>query len=214
MSPKRHGAVLSSRRTSPGFRRLAAFAGCLEAGLHAQNAEPAPKLTPAEQAAVEQNPVLKEQYLRLARVQELLLAEARKADWEKQPEVQLLMERAHEKALAESWLKRFRSAAGVSLGGRTDHCMGRAQAAFATPRQHLLAQIFIACPKGADKAAVAKADAKLAAVRKRLASADEDFATIAGTESEDQAAPRAAAKSAGSATRKSSPNSAPLSCAC
>lgn len=184
--------VLCRRRTPPGGLCRVWLALGLATSLKAQNAEPILKLTPAEQAAVEQNPALKEQYLRLARAQELLLAEARKADWEKQPDVQLLMERAREKALAESWLESV-SAPPPEYPSEAELLAAWEQrkAAFATPRQHRLAQIFIACPKGADKATAAKAEAKLAQLRKRLASADEDFATIAATASEDRSsAPR------------------------
>lgn len=145
------------------------------------------ELTPAEQSVLESNPALKEQYLQLTRAQQLLLAEARNAKWHEQPEVQLRMERARDKALAESWLESvaapppdFPSEAELQAAWE------QRKTAFATPRQYRLAQIFIACPAGADKAVTAKAEARLAAVKKRLAGAGEDFATIARSESEDK----------------------------
>lgn len=150
-------------------------------------AQAQPDLTPAEQAALESNPALKEQYLQLARAQQLLLAEARKAKWDEQPEVQLRMERARDKALAESWLESIAAPApDYPSEAELKAAWEQRKASFATPRQHRLAQIFIACPKGADQAAVARAEARLAAVKKRLSGAGEDFATIARSESEDK----------------------------
>ena len=145
-------------------------------------------LDPTEQAALASDPALLRQYLQLAHAQQLLLAEARKAKWEERPEVQLKLERAREKALAESWLQ---SIAEPPPEFPSDDELKAAweerKASFATPRQYRLAQIFIACPKSAGKAALQKAEAKLAVVKMRLASPNEDFATIARSDSEDKA---------------------------
>lgn len=147
-----------------------------------------PKLSAAEQAALDSNPALKEKYLHLARAQQMLLAESSKAKWDERPEVQAAIARARDKAISESWLE---SVATPPLDYPSEAELKTAweerRASFATPRQHRLAQIYIACPKSADKATVAKAGAKLADVKKRLASADEDFATVARTASEDKA---------------------------
>ncbi len=160
------------------------FCGVLLGGASAQE----PKLSAAEQAALDSNPTLKEQYLHLARAQQMLLAEARKAKWDERPEVQAAIARARDKALAESWLESVATPPpDYPSEAELKSAWEERRASFATPRQHRLAQIYIACPKGADKATVAKAEAKLAAVKKRLASADEDFASVARTASEDKA---------------------------
>jgi peptidylprolyl isomerase len=51
------------------------------------------------------------------------------------------------------------------------------------PRQYHLAQIYISCPKGADKATEDKAQAKLESVQKALKAGD--FATVAKAQSDD-----------------------------
>ena len=53
------------------------------------------------------------------------------------------------------------------------------------PRQYHLAQIYIACPKGADKAAEEKAQARVDALGKALKGGD--FASIAKSQSDDAA---------------------------
>jgi len=146
------------------------------------------KLNPAEQAELKSDPALLRQYLQLAHAQQLLLGEARKAKWEERPEVKVKLERAREKALAESWLQSIADPPPeFPSEDELKAAWEERKASFATPRQYRLAQIFIASPKGANKGAVQKAEAKLAAVKKRLAFYKEDFATIARSDSEDKA---------------------------
>ena len=146
------------------------------------------KLDPAEQAALTKDPELLKQVVQLMLAQRLLLNEARRNKWEERPEVQAKMERARETALAESWLQSVAAPpADYPNDGEIKAAYDAQKEALATPRQYQLAQIYIACPKGADKAAVQKAGTKLAAVKRMLSAYEEDFAAIARRESEDAA---------------------------
>ena len=144
------------------------------------------RLDAAEQAALTRDPRLHKQVVQLMVAQRLLLQEARNNKWDERPDVQAKMERAREAALAESWLQSVAAPPAEFPNGEELKAAYEARRdSFATPRQYRLAQIFIACPKGADKAAVQKAEVKLSAVKKSLASYREDFSSIARRESED-----------------------------
>jgi parvulin-like peptidyl-prolyl isomerase len=145
------------------------------------------KLDSAEQAALAKDPALLKQFQSLMRAQTLLLKEARKNKWEERPEVQAKMERARDAALAESWLQSVTAPPpGYPDDGELTKAYEERKASFATPRQYRLAQIFIARPAGRDRNTVKKAEAKLAAVKQRLAAYKENFSDIARAESEDR----------------------------
>ena len=179
-----------------GMRRVMLTAACF-LNVQIARAEPAPisdadlrasvaKLDAAEQAALTKDPALRQQVVQLMVAQRLLLQEARNNKWDERPDVQVKMERAREAALAESWLQSVAAPpAGFPGEDELKAAYDARRESFATPRQYQLAQIYIACPKGADKATVQKAEVKLAAVKKSLASSKEDFSTIARRESED-----------------------------
>ena len=146
------------------------------------------RLDAVEQAALTKDPALLKQVVQLMLAQRLLLNEARQNKWDERPEVQVKMERARETALAESWLQSVAAPPADYPNGEEIKAAYEAQKeALAAPRQYQLAQIYIACPKGADQAAVQKAGTKLAAVKRMLSAYEEDFATIARRESEDAA---------------------------
>jgi parvulin-like peptidyl-prolyl isomerase len=147
------------------------------------------KLDPAERAALARDPALLKQVVRLTLVQRLLLREARKNKWDEQPQVQDQIERAKDKALAESWLQSVAEPPADYPGEDELKAAWEARKdSLATPRQYRLAQIFIACPKSADKNTVKKAEAKLASVKAKLAAYRQDFAAIARAESDEPAA--------------------------
>ncbi len=145
-------------------------------------------LDASEQAALTNDPALLKQVVQLMLAQRLLLNESRENKWHERPEVQAKIERASETALAESWLQSVAApAADYPNDAEIKAAYEAGKTSFATPRQYRLAQIFIACPKGAGKTAVKHAEAKLAAVKAHLASYKEDYSTIARRESEDSA---------------------------
>jgi parvulin-like peptidyl-prolyl isomerase len=183
------------------FRLLSLVFGALCSGAGGGRAEPAdPKvkadevmasvalLDAREQAALAEDPALLKQLVQLTLGQRLLLHEARAAGWNERQEVKAKIERAKDTVLAESWLQSV-SAPPPEYPDEAEikEAYEAQKAALATPRQFRIAQIFIACPPNSDKSATRKAEAKLAAVTKKLAAYEIDFATIARTDSEDTA---------------------------
>ena len=183
------------------FRLLFFVFGALCSGTGGGRAEPVePKvkadevmasvalLDAREQAALAEDPALLKQLVQLTLGQRLLLHEARAAGWPERQDVKAKIERAKDTVLAESWLQSVSSPPPEYPGEPEIKEAYEAQKALlATPRQFRIAQIFIACPANADKSVIRKAEAKLAAVTKKLAAYELDFAAIARTDSEDTA---------------------------
>lgn len=145
------------------------------------------KLDAREKAALVSDPALLKQVVQLTMSQRLLLQEARANKWEERPEVKAKLERAHDSALAESWLQSLVAPPpGYPNEVEIKAAYDAQKASLAMPRQFRIAQIFIACPRNADKSVARKAEAKLAAVKEKLASYKEDFAAIARTDSEEK----------------------------
>ena len=141
-----------------------------------------------EKAALAADPALLTKVLRLTHAQQLLLREARAEGWEDRPGVRAKLERARNTALAESWLEaKSIPPADYPSAEELAAAWEARKDGFARPRQHLLAQIFIACPRGAAPDTEQRARTKLAEVRKRLDSATGDFASVARATSEDVA---------------------------
>lgn len=140
-----------------------------------------------EQAALARDPSLLNQFVRSIIAQQLLLKEAVAAKWDQQPASEVRLERIRQGAIAEGYLQ---SVSKVPEGYPSEAELKAAyeanKAAFLVPKQFRLAQIFIAAPPSADKTAVAKAQAKVDAVRASLKSPDADFGAVARTNSEEQ----------------------------
>lgn len=139
-----------------------------------------------ELAAVSRDPALLNQVVRSLLVQRLLYREAVAKKWDQSPEAKAQLERLRQSAITESYLQ--------SVSQPPENWPGDAEvtaayeankAAFLIPRQHRLAQIFIALPKNADADATEKAQARLNAVKKKLEDKQADFAAIARTESDE-----------------------------
>jgi parvulin-like peptidyl-prolyl isomerase len=184
-----------TRQTRAGCRHARATMLALAALCTVVSAEPDEDLRRAlslldakEKAALAADPALLKQVVQLTHAQQLLLREARAANWHERPEVKAKLERARDTALAESWLQSIAEPPPDYPGEAELKAAYEARkTSLSRPRQYRLAQIFIACPKGSPAAAEHKAKAKLAAVQKRLDSPTEDFATVATAESEDPA---------------------------
>lgn len=124
----------------------------------------------------------------------LLLDEAKAAGWEKRPEVVAALARARDEALLASYLRaktepprEFPSDAEIALAYEAN------KARLLVPRQYQLAQIVVAVPAGADKAAEEKAQQRIDAIAQRLRAKDADFAAIARDSSDEKAAERGGA---------------------
>jgi parvulin-like peptidyl-prolyl isomerase len=144
------------------------------------------KLDARERTALANDPALLKQVVQLTLAQRLLLHEARSKQWDERPEVKAKLERARDTALAESWLQFATTPPNDYPGEEEINAAYEAQkASLSTPRQYRIAQIFIACPRNAAKSAAQKAEAKRAAVTKKLKAYTQDFATIARADSEE-----------------------------
>jgi len=139
-----------------------------------------------QKAALARDPALLGQTVRLVLANRLVLREARAKKWDEQPAVVAQIERARDNVIIESYL---RSVVTLPDGFPSDaeiKAVYEANAtAFLVPRQFQLAQIVIAVPKDADKAAEDKARKKLDEVQKKLTQPGADFAALARSESGD-----------------------------
>ncbi|BBF93146.1 peptidylprolyl isomerase [Blastochloris tepida] len=141
-----------------------------------------------QQAALARDPALLSQTVRALLANRVVLKEALARKWEQQPAVAAQVERAREAAIVESFL-RAQTTPPADYPGEADlKTIYDANAtAFLVPRQFQIAQIFVALPKGADKAAEDKARRKLDDVLKKLRQPGADFAALARSESDDTA---------------------------
>jgi len=118
-------------------------------------------------------------------VRQTILAEARQQGWDKRPEVQLMMERAREQALLQAYIGNLaRPPAGYPTEDELKGYYEASKASLTAPAEYLIAQIFIASPDSADKAAAASAQKRAVEVAARVQKAPGDFARIAKESSE------------------------------
>jgi parvulin-like peptidyl-prolyl isomerase len=142
-------------------------------------------LGPREQAALTKDPALLSQAVRLLLANRLVQQEIAAKKWEQQPEIVAQLERVRQSALIELYLQT------VSLPPESFPSEDELQkvydanrAALLMPRQFQLAQIFIAVPSDAEKAAQDKAKQGLDEVQRKLKAPGADFAAIAKTEND------------------------------
>ena len=133
-----------------------------------------------ELAAVSRDPALLNQVVRSLLVQRLLYREAVAKKWDQSPEAKAQLERLRQSAITESYLQ---SVSQPPVGWPADAEVQAAyeanKASFLVPKQHRLAQIFIALPKDAEAATAERAQAKLDAIKKKLDDKEADFAALA-----------------------------------
>jgi parvulin-like peptidyl-prolyl isomerase len=143
--------------------------------------------TDSQRDALKQNPAALNQAVRLVLLQKVLLQEAEGAGWDKTPEVAAELARLRDRAVAESYL---RTVAKVPDSYPSDAELKAAyearKATFLVPRQLQLAQIYIAEPKGADKATADKTKSQVETLGKKLKQPNADFAALAREESEER----------------------------
>jgi peptidylprolyl isomerase len=118
-------------------------------------------------------------------VRQSILAEAKQQGWDKKPDVVYLMERARETALLQAYVNSLARPAGAYPS--EDEIKGYYEASkdsLTVPGEYQLAQIFVASPESADKAAAAAAQKKVADLAARVQRAPADFGKIAKEASE------------------------------
>ncbi|PWR24649.1 peptidylprolyl isomerase [Zavarzinia aquatilis] len=146
-------------------------------------------LSPQQREALAKDPAALGRLLRQMLAGRLLLAEAEAKKWDKRPEVAAAIERARQSVIVESYLQ-TKAVAPDGYPSEADiaSAYDANRTSFLVPRQYRLAQIFIALPKGADKAAEAAAQKKLAAVQAALKPKGADFLALAKQFSDEEGA--------------------------
>jgi parvulin-like peptidyl-prolyl isomerase len=146
------------------------------------------KLPVRDQLLLSKDPAALNNLVRELIVQQLVFKEALSKKWEQQPQIVTQLERIRQQAITQSYLQSlatppadFPSQADLETAYETL----KKNNALQVPRQYRLAQIYIACPKGADKAIEDKAQTRVDAALKALKGGD--FASAAKSLSEDPA---------------------------
>jgi parvulin-like peptidyl-prolyl isomerase len=146
------------------------------------------KLDAIQQASLLKQPELLNQAVRTLLVRRLVLKEAKAKKWENQPAVAQALERLRDTAITESYLQSVSNPPADYPGDAELKAAYEAnKASLVVPRQFQLAQIFIAVPKDADKAAADKAQARLDEVQKALKGRSAEFAELARANSDEKA---------------------------
>lgn len=141
-------------------------------------------LTEADRAALSQDPAALSQAVRSLILQQILLKEAATANWDDRPEVQALLARVRDGAIAESYLASVtKIPEGFPSSTELQDVYEARKADLVLPKQYRLAQIFIA--NGQDPA---KAKSKADTLAKEIKSGD--FSALSKTHSDE---PRSAA---------------------
>ncbi|WP_315833170.1 peptidylprolyl isomerase [Bradyrhizobium prioriisuperbiae] len=143
-------------------------------------------LGPREQAALAKDPALLSQAVRLLLANRLVLQEALAKKWDQKPAVAAQLDRMRESAVVELYLQSVTTPpANFPSDDDVQKVYDANRSAFLMPRQFQLAQIFIAAPKEADKAAEDKAKQELDDVVRKLKVPGADFGAIASSSNND-----------------------------
>jgi parvulin-like peptidyl-prolyl isomerase len=145
------------------------------------------KLPLRDQLQLAHDPAALNDFVRRLIIQQLVFKEALSKKWEQQPQVAAQLEQLRQQAITQSYLQSlatpppdYPSQAELQ---KSYEALKKSNALL-VPKQYHLAQIYVACPEGSDKAAVEKAQAKLDAVQKALKGGG-DFAAVAKAQSDE-----------------------------
>ncbi len=146
------------------------------------------KLSVRDQLALSKNPAALNEYVRGLIIQQLVYKEALSRKWDQQAQVVAALEKMRQQAITQSYLQsvaappqEFPSASELQEA----YDQLKKANALQVPKQYHLSQIYIACPKGADKAVEEKAQSRLDVAVKAAKAGD--FASVAKTQSDDAA---------------------------
>lgn len=145
-------------------------------------------LSTKDQLALAHDPAALNELVRSFIVQQLVYKEAVAKKWEQQPKVAEQLERLRQQAVTQTYLQALATPPAdypSEADLQSAYDLLKKNNALQVPKQYHLSQIYIADPKGADKATDDKAQSKLDAVLKALKSAD--FASLAKTQSDEAA---------------------------
>jgi PPIC-type PPIASE domain len=137
-------------------------------------------LGPRERAALGQDPALLSQAVRMMLANRLVLQEVIAKKWDQQPVVAVQLDRVRENAVVELYLQTVSvPPASFPNDDELQKVYDANRAAMLMPRQFQLAQIFVALPNDADKAAEDKAKKSLDDIQRKLKAPGADFGAIA-----------------------------------
>jgi parvulin-like peptidyl-prolyl isomerase len=137
-------------------------------------------LGPREQAALAQDPTLLSQAVRLLLANRLVLGELLAKKWDQQANVTAQLDRMREGALIELYLQSVSTPpANFPSDEELQKVYEANRSALQMPRQYQLAQIFVAAPKDADKAADDTARKSLDDIQRKLKAPGADFGAVA-----------------------------------
>lgn len=120
-------------------------------------------------------------------IRQALLNEAKAKGVDKKPDVALMMERARDQALLQAYMTEIaRPPSGFPSDEDIKQAYENNKAALAMPAEFNLAQIFVALPENADKAAVTAASKKAADLAAKAQAKGADFAKLAREQSEQK----------------------------
>jgi peptidylprolyl isomerase len=146
------------------------------------------KLPLRDQLTLSKDPAALNNLVRELIVQQLVFKEALAKKWEQQPQIAAQLERIRQQAISQSYLQSL-AIPPAEFPSQTDleaaYDALKKNNALQVPKQYHLAQIYVACPNGADKASEERAQSKLDSVQKALKSGD--FGSVAKTQSDDTA---------------------------
>lgn len=132
------------------------------------------------------DPSLLNQLVRSLLTQRIVLNEALAKHWDQDPATAALLQRMRDNTIVQSYLQSVsQPPADYPSDSEIKSAYETNKAALLVPRQYHLAQIFVALPKGADKAETDKAQAKLERIKKNLRLHDADFSAVARADSDE-----------------------------
>lgn len=140
---------------------------------------------PEVRAQLQQSSADLNNLVRTVLLRKVLAAEARSKAWDKRPEVVAQMDQARDQALVNSYLLALtRPPESYPSEAEVRSAYEQNTAAFAVPRQVRLSQIFVQAPPESDKAAFAKAQAKVNDLSEKARRKGADFPALAKASSE------------------------------
>jgi len=148
------------------------------------------KLPLREQLQLEHDPAALNDFVRRMIIQQLVYKEALSKRWEQQSQVAAQLEQLRQQAITQSYLQSLATPPQdypSQSDLQTAYESLKKGNALLVPKQYHLAQIYIACPNGADKSIVEKAQEKVDSVMKALKGGGE-FSAVAKSQSDEQAA--------------------------
>ncbi len=169
-------------------------------------------LSDGDRAAIGHDPESMARAVRALLANRLVLKQAEAKQWDHQPAIAAQLAQLRDNAVVQTYLQSVSEPpADYPAEADIQSAYEANKSAFLIPRQYLVAQIFIAVPKDADKATADKAEekakARLADITRQLKQPNADFAAIARASSDAKQTAEKAARSAGSPRPSCAPTS-------